>query len=203
MRVTNVSEHAIEMSLQSFPQNKLLETKFKYPFNMSFLDYPSPDDNAVLVFMMGCEHACDGCQNLLFQNPDYDEQTKQFTREELAHAIRQACDKFRTKKIVLTGGDPLFVKNLKSTVCILEDLRTDYDICIYTGCNIIDVVEYSFIRGFKYIVCGAYDSTKATRSEKTDDYVQLASTNQEIYDGGFFCMTNRDGRMYFNQRRKQ
>jgi anaerobic ribonucleoside-triphosphate reductase activating protein len=181
--------------------SKILDTKFKYPFTASFLDYPNAEDIAVLIFMMGCEHNCNGCQNPLFQNPDHNEQTKQFTREKLINEIKKACKKFHTTKIVLTGGDPLFVKNLDSTICILEDLRNEYEICIYTGHSILTVAQYTFIRGFKYIVCGLFDLTKAVQSKKTDDYIQLASTNQEIYDGGFFRMTDGKGRMYFNQRR--
>ena len=86
----------------------------------------------------------------------------------------------KTNKIVLSGGDPLYGGNLDFTLRILKELKK-YDICIYTGCTIEYVKRMQFY-GFKYIKCGIYRSDLKQVSEKTDDYMQLASSNQNFYN---------------------
>ena len=130
---------------------------------------------------MGCGHNCPGCQNPLFQNPNYEQGTRIVTVEELVDELKTRCKRERTNKIVLSGGDVLFNTNIDFTREILNQLKNDYDICIYTGYN-IDYVEKNNISGYKFIKCGVFDKTKFIKPDKTDEFIQFASTNQKLYN---------------------
>lgn len=174
------------------------KSRIQFPLRTSFLDYPDSESQAVLVFMMGCIHNCPNCQNKEFQDPHYENGTKELTSDEIINHIKQTCKRNHTNKIVLVGGDPLYDANIKTTMVIVEKLRNEYDICIYTGYDINTVIDNPSLRGWKYIIAGPYIMSLAKTPEKTDEYMQLASSNQEIYNDEFVCLTNENGCMYFN-----
>ena len=110
-------------------------------FETTFLDYPSPDDMAVIVFLSGCSHYCLGCQN-----PELQKLHEEWTYEEeqnIILEIQNRCLRNETNKIVLSGGDPLNPcnRNLTIHICELLGKNTEYkyDICIYTGYNVEEV----------------------------------------------------------------
>ena len=149
-----------------------------YDFN--FLDFPSPDNGAVSVFMTGCVHNCPECQN-----PDLQKYVKNNqTNEEILNNIKLCCKRNDTDKIVLTGGDCLFPKNLKLTNFLLNNLK-DYQTCLYTGYNIDYVKSVLKPNTFTYVKCGKFIKELYQESEKTDEYMKFASTNQELYDSNF------------------
>ena len=74
-------------------------------------------------------------------------------------------------------------------------LGNDFDICIYTGA-LIDEVKKLNLSGFKFIKCGVFDKTKFIGSKKTDEYIQFATSNQELYNE-FLELISHDGIYYF------
>lgn len=172
-----------------------------YPFTHSFLDYPSPEGSCISLYMTGCEHNCLGCSNPDFQNYYYmNDDIKSFSGENqisyLIDDIMYYSKKYRTNKICLMGGDPLFRKNIKETQYLINELKDTYDFCIYTGYSIDYVKQNKIIEGFKYIKCNTYKEELKVMSEKTDEYIQFASTNQELYDSELNLLSV-DGRFYF------
>lgn len=169
-------------------------------FDTTFLDYPSPDDIAVVCIMSGCEHHCKGCQNLLLQ--------KICTRseEEIGSVIAELselCERNETNKIVLSGGDPLHPnnRNLTKQICFyLGQEGEGKDICIYTGYEINEVREMG-LSGFKFIKCGKFDYDNQQKSEKTDDFIQLVNKTQNFFDSNY-NQISREGRYYFNNGEK-
>ena len=165
----------------------------------TFLDYPSPDDSAVILFLPGCSHNCLGCQN-----PKLQELHEEWTYEEeqeILQNLQRLCFRCDTNKIVLSGGDPLSPCNRNLTIHICELLGKNpvykYDICIYTGYDIEEVKEMG-LSGFEFIKCGKFDAHSMRESKKTDDYIQFVNTTQNLFDKDF-NQISVDGRYYFTK----
>ena len=163
-----------------------------FPLQESFTDYPDPRSSAVTVYMAGCEHRCPGCQNPDLQKYDANGLTsfQRCTPADLIERIVDACDRFRTRHIVLLGGDPLAEQNRAATAYLCRRLGAEYLICIYTGYSAATVTELG-ITGFAYVKAGKYDVTNAQPAEKTDAFIKLASSNQEFYDATLTCRSSR------------
>lgn len=161
----------------------------------SFIDYPDNESVALCVVMMGCCHKCEGCQNPLFQNPNYEIGTRVVTIKDLVSELKSRCERENTNKIVLSGGDPLFKTNLEFTKELLKQLE-GYDVCIYTGHN-IDYVKENDVKGFKFVKCGTFKIDQKRESDKDDDKIIFASPNQMLYNGEYKLLSE-NGIYYFN-----
>lgn len=158
----------------------------------TYLDYPSPDGNSVIVYFTGCEHHCPGCHSPLLQKVDkYSESNK-----EILDKIVDYCKRADTNKLVFLGGDPLYKNNIELTKFLVDNLNKMYDICIFTGYD-IEYVKNLNLQGVKYYKCGKFDQTKLRQSKKTDDEYILASPNQNFYDGNYNLLS-KDGILKFN-----
>lgn len=155
----------------------------------TFLEYPDNSSIATIFYFSGCDRNCEGCQNTSL---------KEYTpldEKEVLSGIVNYSKRLKTNKVVLCGGDPLYKKNFDLTRKILYNLGNDFDICIYTGA-LIDEVKKLNLSGFKFIKCGVFDKTKFIGSKKTDDYIQFATSNQELYNE-FLELISHDGIYYF------
>ena len=152
--------------------------------DLTFIDYPTADDWAVIFYFAGCCNNCSNCQNRELQNPDYKGGMIIQDEEGLYNLVKEICKKQDTDKIVLSGGDPLYSANREIVKNFLNKYGSLYDICIYTGYSIDDVKEFG-IQNFKFIKCGRYDEPCKQLSEKTEAHIQLASTNQNFYNAKY------------------
>lgn len=166
------------------------------PLTTTFLDYPDNESQAVLVFFMGCEHNCPGCQNPQFQNPDCSA-GMEASVEKLARDIEQFCDRNKTDKIVFSGGDPLYPGNLPELKELIGNLSGKFQIMIYTAYDIKYVNEHK-ITGYTFIKCGRYNRELKQSSEKTDEFMRFASSNQKLYSAGSNLLSE-NGIYYFNK----
>ena len=160
--------------------------KILQPITSTWLDYPDKEDCALVVVMMGCDNACPFCQNPEFKNPAYNTNTKEYTTDSLIKELEVLAKRNRTNKVVLSGGDPLSCFNIKFTKELLA--KTNLKICIYTG-HSIDYVKLHGIKGFEFVKCGVFDKTKFQESQKTDEYMRFASTNQKLFDSNYCCLS--------------
>lgn len=146
----------------------------------TWLDYPSPDEIAIMAFFCGCEHHCKGCHSpLLQQEYEYDE-----SNEQLLNRITEYAKRTDTNKLVFLGGDPLYSKNLPLITFLVNNLKNDFDICIFTGYD-IEYVKSTGIKGVKFWKCGKFDIDNARESKKSDEEYVLASPNQNFYDDDY------------------
>ena len=152
----------------------------------SFLDYPDNSSLSVVFYMPGCNRNCKGCQNSSLRD-----EVKYKDVDELVTFLKNKCSASHTNKLCLQGGDPLFNRNIAVTKRILDKLSKTLDICIYTGAN-IDEVKKADLHGFKYIKCGIFDETKFIGSKKTDDCMQFATKNQQLYNSDL-QLVSKDG----------
>lgn len=150
----------------------------------TFLDYPDDCSIATIVYFSGCAHGCPMCHNKDFQNADNTGFTinQYILQTMLVDAqLQLGVDIHKKPKLVFSGGDPLYASNITGVRDFLKEYGTGYDICIYTGYD-IDYVKTSNLTNFKFIKCGKYDETKKCKAEKTNEYLQLASMNQDFYN---------------------
>ena len=169
-------------------------TRILQPIQTTWLDYPDNESLAIIVCMMGCDNGCFMCQNPDFQNPFYLNSTKEYTVESFTKEIEYLCERNKTNKLVMSGGDPLAPCNIEFTKKFLE--ITTFDVCIYTGHN-LDWVKQFNVNGFKFVKCGKFDYKTFRESLKTDDMMRFASPNQELYNNNFDLLS-KDGIYYFN-----
>lgn len=158
----------------------------------TWLDYPDNVSLAVIFYTYGCIHKCKNCQNPSLQTP-----VESYPRG-IIDEILMYCKRNNTNKLVLSGGDCLLKgANLNLTNAVIDKYGNELDICIYTGYD-IDYVKANVHKGFKFVKCGKYNENMKTEPNKTDNYVQLASTNQELYDSNCWLLSS-NGRYYFNK----
>ena len=157
----------------------------------TFLEYPDNSSLAVIFYCGGCDRNCPGCHNTELQNHI------KFNYKLIVAMLVEYCERVKTNKIVLCGGDPLYSKNIELTKYICSSLGADYDICIYTGADIEEVKALD-IKGFKFVKCGIFDASKFVGATKTDEYIRFATTNQSLYDSNFNLLS-KDGTYYFNE----
>ena len=158
----------------------------------TWLDYPDNVSLATIFYTYGCIHKCKNCQNPSLQTP-----VESYPRG-IIDEILMYCKRNNTNKLVLSGGDCLLKgANLDLTNAVIDKYSNELDICIYTGYD-IDYVKANVHKGFKFVKCGKYDENMKIESEKTDNYLQLASTNQELYDADLKLLSSK-GRYYFNK----
>lgn len=168
--------------------NKILS-----PIQTTWLDYPDNNSLAVIVCMMGCDNNCPFCQNIQLKDPNYNEGTETVTVDELISKLTILCQRNKTNKVVLSGGDPLSCYNIKFTKEFLA--KSSFDVCIYTGHN-KEYCQNNDVKGFKFLKCGYYDNNHKRESCKTDNYIQFSSPNQELYDENY-CLLTKNGIYYF------
>ena len=158
----------------------------------TWLDYPSPEGNAIIVYFTGCSHHCLECHSPLLQEiRAYSE-----TNEQICQKIQDFAKRADTNKLVFLGGDPLHPSNQSLNWYLCTKLGKDYDICIFTGYD-INYVKQLNLTGVKYYKCGVYDKNLAQESKKTDEVYVLASSNQNFYDSNYQQLS-QNGILYFN-----
>lgn len=162
---------------------------------LTFTDYPSPYDWAVIVYVSGCINNCPNCQNKELQNPDVGgEEIKSV--EHLYDTIKRSCELNETNCVVFSGGDPLFSSNRNLIKKFLDKYSNEFNVCIYTGYS-IEFVKTFELKGYKYIKCGKYDESLKQDSYKTEDAIQLASSNQNFYSDNYERISE-NGNLKFN-----
>ena len=163
-----------------------MKTKI-YSVEISFLDYPSPDDHTIVIYFCGCSHKCEGCHNPLLQDYKIGEEYTISRLEEKVDSLNKVNP---TNKLVLSGGDPLYFRNRYFVEKFTQKLYKKFDICIYTGYTIEEIILMNLDLKFKFLKTGKYKKEFAQLSKKTDEEFILASTNQKIFDSNYRLLSN-------------
>lgn len=158
--------------------------------DITFIDYPDPNDWASIFYFSGCCNNCINCQNKELQNPEVGK-TIIDNVDDLYNIVKETTIKHKSNKVVFSGGDPLFTTNIDLIREFLNKHGSEFDICIYTG-HSIDYVKENNISGFKFIKCGKYipELSKDRNPGMTDTEFILASSNQDFYDSNYKKLSN-------------
>lgn len=166
------------MGEQEVKSAKFTKLSVSLPIGITWTDYPTKDDCAVIIYFTGCWNNCPGCHNPELQDPGTG---TWFECSEVKDMIEKEAEKAHTNKIVFSGGDPFYQNNgsMNSLVSMLN--HDGYEICIYTG------VDISLIKGeiphATYYKCGKYDErVKEKEWGKFSDKLVFATKNQKLYD---------------------
>ena len=144
--------------------------------NITKDDMLNGDGLRVVLWVAGCEHHCDECQNPVTWDIcggiEFDEAAKQELFEELK--------KDYITGVTLSGGDPLHTKNRKDVgelVNEISEMFPDKTIWVYTGYEWQDVKDLPFMNKVDVLVDGKY--IKAQRDVKLP---WRGSSNQKVID---------------------
>lgn len=163
----------------------------------TFLDFPSDDGDAVVVFFHGCKHNCNGCHS-----PSLQKYVEVTNLHWLLDDIIEMSNRFeKTRRVVFSGGDPLYDFNRIRIIIYLCDVLKSkgYQICIYTGHDIEYVKENLKNCQFDFIKCGRYIEEEKQMSGKDDECMTLASKNQDFYNGNFKKIS-KNGKLFWRKK---
>lgn len=147
------------------------------PLSITWTDFPDKESCAVIVYFSGCKHGCSGCQNPGLQRFDSGSMLDWW---EIKSMIEDECYKAKTKKVVLSGGDPYFQPR-EIEYIIIGLAAEDYEVCVYTGADIKSAMER--VPYATYYKCGKYDEhNKEKEWGKFPDRMVFVSKNQRLYD---------------------
>jgi organic radical activating enzyme len=170
----------------------IISTQLKH----TFLDYPDPEKDAIIICFIGCEHNCIDCQNEELQH--YNDILsimeggkrgssiyRKINSVEILIELFLSIKKFyRTNNFVFEGGDPFYIEN-RNIMCEFlkwNAIHKEFNVCIYTGYNEGQIKSFNVFSGFEYIKCGVFDKTKYQKPIKSDDCMSFASTNQTLFN---------------------
>ena len=142
--------------------------------NITKDDMLNGDGLRVVLWVAGCNHHCQGCQNPqtwdINSGIPFDNTAKLELFAEL--------DKEYIDGITLSGGDPLHPQNLQSTTKLLKEIKEKYPnktVWIYTGYTYEQVQEKELLKYIDVLVDGPY-----IKSRRDLNLEYRGSSNQRI-----------------------
>lgn len=134
---------------------------------------------STVLFVSGCTNKCEGCHN----SETWDFNYGKVFNEEVKNKVIDSLKNPHIKNLVLTGGDPCHIKNIKEIISLCREIRKeniDINIIVYTGYT-KEVLEKreegkELFTLINYLIDGKYIKKLAT---KQLDY--RGSTNQKCW----------------------
>ncbi len=151
-------------------------------------DMKNGDGLRVVLWLSGCEHACQGCHNPVTWDPDdgliFDEKAKAEVFELLSRDYISG--------ITLSGGDPLFPGNRAEVLVLLKEIREKFPlktVWCYTGYTYEEIEDLEHLDYIDVLVDGKYIEIL-----KDNQYHWAGSINQRIID---VKRSKKEGRVVF------
>ena len=142
--------------------------------NITKDDMLNGDGLRVVLWVSGCSHYCEDCQNKITWDPnvgvDFDELEKDYI-----------------KGITFSGGDPLYSSNVPDVLALAKQIRQDFpnkDIWLYTGYTLAKLLQddselgnlrKKVLKTIDVLVDGEFEKDKADQNAHW-----VGSTNQNI-----------------------
>lgn len=130
----------------------------------------------VVLWVAGCEHACEGCHNPITWDEhgglEFDEEAKQEIFAELENDY--------VSGITLSGGDPLFISNREAITELCKEIREKFPtktIWLYTGYRFEEIKNLPVVKLVDVIVDGRF-----VNSLKDAKLPWRGSENQRVID---------------------
>ena len=144
--------------------------------NITKDDMLNGDGLIVVLWVSGCNHCCQGCQNPITWDPNggllFDQKAKEEVMREL--------DKEYISGITFSGGDPLHPRNLSEVTELAKEIRERYPrktIWLYTGSMWEEIQNLEIVRYLDILVDGEFIAEKL---DKTLHW--KGSANQRVID---------------------
>ncbi len=130
----------------------------------------------VVLWVAGCDHCCEGCQNPLTWDSEggvlFDETAKQELFEQL--------EKSYISGVTFSGGDPLHHANRMRVKELAKEIRANYpdkSIWLYTGSLWEEIYQYPIMKEIDVVVDGEFIKAKLDPSLHWK-----GSSNQRVID---------------------
>ena len=145
--------------------------------NITHDDMSNGDGLRVVLWLAGCEHHCDGCQNPITWNPDdglrFDDRAK--------FEIFKELEKEYIAGITFSGGDPLHENNAEGVLKLIKEIRQKFPnktVWLYTGYKL---EELTGIRKEVAHSCDVVVDGKFVKKLADVNYPWAGSTNQKVW----------------------
>lgn len=145
--------------------------------NITHDDMSNGDGLRVVLWLAGCEHHCDGCQNPITWNPDdglkFDDKAK--------FEIFKELEKEYIAGITFSGGDPLHENNAEGVLKLIKEIRQKFPnktIWLYTGYR---MEELTGVRKEVAHSCDVVVDGKFIKELADVNYPWAGSTNQKVW----------------------
>ena len=144
--------------------------------NITKDDMLNGDGLRVVLWLSGCSHCCEGCQNPITWDSEgglpFDAAAKQEIFDEL--------DKDYISGIIFSGGDPLFYKNRADVAELIDEIREKYPdktIWLYTGYEWEAIRDLPMMRKIDVVIDGLFVLSLLDKQLKW-----RGSSNQKVID---------------------
>ena len=144
--------------------------------NITKDDMLNGDGLRVVLWLSGCSHCCEGCQNPITWDSEgglpFDAAAKQEIFDEL--------DKDYISGITFSGGDPLFYKNRADVAELIDEIREKYPdktIWLYTGYEWETIRDLPMMRKIDVVIDGLFVLSLLDKQLKW-----RGSSNQKVID---------------------
>jgi len=128
----------------------------------------------VVLWVSGCDHKCEGCQNPITWNPNDGVLFDEAAKAELYAQL----EKTYISGITFSGGDPLYDANREEVTALVKEIAERFPektIWLYTGYYYEEVKHLEIMKYIDVLVDGPYEQ------EKRDDKLHwCGSSNQHV-----------------------
>lgn len=138
----------------------------------------------VTLFVSGCSHQCKECHNPQTWNHESGEEFSSEAYNEIVEQLKKPY----VDGLTLSGGDPLYEKNLMSIHALVTTIKKNFPhnktIWIYTGYKFEDILaeETNKIRQAILEMCDVLVDGEFIAELKDNKYHWAGSTNQRVID---------------------
>lgn len=130
----------------------------------------------VVLWVSGCSHRCDECQNPITWNPEKGLEFDEDAEKELLDDLK----KNYIEGVTFSGGDPLYIQNRDEITRLAKKIKEEFpskNIWLYTGYLWEEVCELEIIKYVDVIVDGPF------KKELKDIKLHWkGSSNQRVID---------------------
>ncbi|MCR4955924.1 MAG: anaerobic ribonucleoside-triphosphate reductase activating protein [Lachnospiraceae bacterium] len=144
--------------------------------NITKDDMNNGDGLRAVLWLSGCDHCCEGCQNPITWDPNGGLPFDSKAKEELFGIL----EKDYTSGITFSGGDPLYIGNRMDVTSLAKEITKkfpDKTIWMYTGFYYEDVAQLEVMNYVDVLVDGPFVLAKR---DTTLHWV--GSGNQRVID---------------------
>ena len=148
--------------------------------NITKEDMLNGDGLRVVLWVSGCEHACEGCQNPVTWDPEDGLIFDKDAEEELFEQL----EKDYISGITFTGGDPLYPSNRDDITELTKKVKERFpekSVWLYTGYLWEDICDLPVIKDIDVIVDGRFileqlDNTLYWKGSKNQRVIDVKQT---------------------------
>lgn len=139
-------------------------------------DMNNGDGLRVVLWVAGCSHCCEGCQNPLTWDPDGGLEFDASAKVEIFDQL----DKSYISGITFSGGDPLHMANKEGILNLAKEIKEKYPkktMWLYTGYDWSEIYQEELMDYLDVVIDGEF-----IVAQKDNNLMWKGSKNQRVID---------------------